>query len=203
MLGWLTMIVLIIWLVTKGDEGVSKIYGKSTTIVNEKNKIEDHFYVKGIKHNIYSVINMYIKRYNLLLHEIGCEMKKRNSRRLVTKGTRIDGNFYHLKGSKRRSCLMDQANECWIWHKRMGHINFDNMVKIGSTHVVRDMPRIIKPTNTSCKEYQMEKKTRVQDSRSSLLQNPWSWYILTYVDLYQDKITQWWKVLYVYYWWLF
>lgn len=44
--------------------------------------------------------------------------------------------------------------------QRMGHINFDNMVKISSTHAIRDLPKIIKPTNTLCKKCQMGKQTR-------------------------------------------
>lgn len=39
-------------------------------------------------------------------------------------------------------------------------LKFDNMVKISSTHVVRDLPKIIKPTNTVCKECNMGNQTR-------------------------------------------
>lgn len=42
----------------------------------------------------------------------------------------------------------------------MGHINFDIMVKMSSTHVVRDIPTVVKPTNILCKECQMGKKIR-------------------------------------------
>ena len=41
------------------------------------------------------------------------------------------------------------------------HIKFDIIVKVSSTFVVRDLPKIIKPTNIVCKEYIMAKKKTV------------------------------------------
>jgi transposase InsO family protein len=43
----------------------------------------------------------------------------------------------------------------------MGHINFENLVKLNKTRAVRDMPRISKSTDIICKPYQQEKQTRV------------------------------------------
>jgi len=44
----------------------------------------------------------------------------------------------------------------------MGHINFDNLVKISKTKAVREMPEIIKPTNPTCKQCQHGKQTRMK-----------------------------------------
>lgn len=43
----------------------------------------------------------------------------------------------------------------------MCHVNFDNIIKISSSQIVRDVPKLMKPTNTICKECQLQKKTRV------------------------------------------
>jgi hypothetical protein len=53
--------------------------------------------------------------------------------------------------SKEKKCCMGQVNESWLWHRRMGHINFGNILKLNKTQAIRDMPRISKPTNTICK----------------------------------------------------
>ena len=29
-----------------------------------------------------------------------------------------------------KACILAKENEIFLWHKRMGHINFDNLVKI-------------------------------------------------------------------------
>jgi hypothetical protein len=44
----------------------------------------------------------------------------------------------------------------------MGHMHFENLVKINRNKVVREMPGISKPTNTMCKHYQHGKQTRVE-----------------------------------------
>lgn len=112
-----------------------------------------------MKINLLSFSQMCRKRYKLTFHEKGHEIKKGSSGRLIVQGTRTDGNIYHLKKAKGSSCLMAQRSEYWFWHKSMGHINFDNMVKISYTHVVRDMPKIKNPTNTLCKKYHMGNQT--------------------------------------------
>jgi hypothetical protein len=57
---------------------------------------------------------------------------------------------------------MSQIDESWLWNKIMGHIGFDNLIKINKKDVVRDMPRIIKPSNFVCRHCQHGKKTRVR-----------------------------------------
>ena len=48
----------------------------------------------------------------------------------------------------------------WLWHRRLGHINFDNLVKISKLGAVRNLPKITKPTNSICKHCQLGKQTR-------------------------------------------
>jgi hypothetical protein len=47
---------------------------------------------------------------------------------------------------------MGQIDESWLWHKIMGHIKFDNLVKINTKQAVRYMPKIDKHSNTLCKQ---------------------------------------------------
>ena len=63
---------------------------------------------------------------------------------------RTQSNVYILNEVKEEKCCMGQVNESWLWHRRMGHIKFDNLVKLNKRQVVRDMPRISKPTDTIC-----------------------------------------------------
>jgi transposase InsO family protein len=42
----------------------------------------------------------------------------------------------------------------------MGHIHFDNLVKVSRRKVVREIPRITKPTNTLCKHCQQGNQTK-------------------------------------------
>jgi hypothetical protein len=44
----------------------------------------------------------------------------------------------------------------------MGHMHFDNFVKVSKREAVREMPQITKPTNTLCKHCQQGKQTKTR-----------------------------------------
>jgi hypothetical protein len=52
---------------------------------------------------------------------------------------------------------MSQVDESWLWHGRMEHIGFDNMIKFGKKEVVRDMSKINKRSNFVCRHCQLRK----------------------------------------------
>jgi hypothetical protein len=56
---------------------------------------------------------------------------------------------------------MGKIDESWLWNKRMVHMNFNNLVKISTKQVVRDMPKNTKTTSTIFKQCQHGKKSRV------------------------------------------
>jgi len=56
----------------------------------------------------------------------------------------------------------EEKNVVRLWHRRMGHINFDNLVKLNHIQAARDMPKITKPANTICKPCRHGKQIRVR-----------------------------------------
>ena len=52
-----------------------------------------------------------------------------------------------------------QTCESWLWHRRLGHLNFDHIISLSKKNAVRDMPVIKKPSNTICKSCQLGKQT--------------------------------------------
>ena len=60
-------------------------------------------------------------------------------------------NIYILNEIRNERCCLGKENESWIWNRRMGHMNFENLVKISRKEVVTEMYEISKPTNTMCK----------------------------------------------------
>ena len=46
------------------------------------------------------------------------------------------------------------------WHRRLRHLNFDNLVKISKKEAVRDLPKILKPLKSVCKHCEHGKQTR-------------------------------------------
>jgi hypothetical protein len=51
-------------------------------------------------------------------------------------------------------------DESWLWHRRLGHLNFDHLIKLKNLEAVKDLSRISKPQDFMCKPCQVGKLTR-------------------------------------------
>jgi hypothetical protein len=49
------------------------------------------------------------------------------SNKLVGTTTRTSSNMYILDEEKEK-CYLGSEYESWLWHKRIGHINFQNLI---------------------------------------------------------------------------
>jgi hypothetical protein len=81
---------------------------------------------------------------------------------LVDTATRTSNNIYVLSEIGNEKFYLEKEDESWIWHRRMGHMHFDNLVKFNKREAVREMPQITKSTNTLCKHSQQGKKTKTR-----------------------------------------
>ena len=52
------------------------------------------------------------------------------------------------------------VDESLLWHIRMGHLNFDNLVKVSKKEVVTNLLTIVKPLNSLCRHCQHGKQTK-------------------------------------------
>ena len=75
-------------------------------------------------------------------------------------GIRTRGNVFHLNTTE-IICLVAKFDNSLLWHIRFCHINLDNIVKASNTLAMRDLPKIIKPTNIICKECILAKQKKV------------------------------------------
>jgi hypothetical protein len=59
-------------------------------------------------------------------------------------------------------CCLGKENKSWLENRRMGHMNFDNLVKINRKKSMKEMPAISKPSNTLCDHFLQGKQTRTK-----------------------------------------
>jgi hypothetical protein len=144
--------------VTFGDNVSAIILGKGTvTLGNKKNKAENVLLVENLKPNLLSVIQTCDQGHILIFYSQKCEIRKEGSGKLVAIAPRTSSNVYILDIKEEEECYMSQVDESWLWHKRMGHLSFENMIKDSIKEAVKDMPKIIKPSNHVCKHFQLGK----------------------------------------------
>jgi hypothetical protein len=148
--------------VTFGNDAPGKIKGKGMVSLNNgKGKAQDVLLVDGLKHNLLSVSQMCDRGCEVVFMSKDCKIKSVNSGQVVAKGIRTKNNVYVLK-ENREECHLRKHDERWLWHRRLGHLNFDHLIKLKNLEAVKDLPRISKPQDSMCKPCQVGKLTRTQ-----------------------------------------
>jgi hypothetical protein len=146
-----------------GNDDSAKIIGKGTVRIGNKNTKEENFLlVEDMKHNIISVSQMCDQGHKVTFDSQKCEIRKEGSGKLIATVARTSNNIYVLSEIGNEKCCLGKEYESWLWHRRMGNIHFDNLVKVIKREAVREMPQITKPTNTLCKHCQQGKQTKTR-----------------------------------------
>ena len=73
--------------------------------------------------------------------DLKCEIGKGMYGEIVATASRDPNDIYVLDEAT-KACLLGKEYESWLWHKRMGHINFDNLVRVSKNESVQEMPKI-------------------------------------------------------------
>ena len=147
--------------VTFGNDEWGKIKGKwMVSLSNGKGKTWDVLLVDGLKHNLLSVSQMCDRGCEVVFTSKDCKIKSVKWGQVVAKGIRTDNNVYVLK-EYTEECHIRKHDESWLWHRRLGHLNFDHLIKLKNLEAVKDLPRISKPQDFVCKPYQVGNISRI------------------------------------------
>jgi hypothetical protein len=148
--------------VTFGNDAPGKIKGKGmVSLSNGKGKAQDVLFVDGLKHNLLSVIQVCDKGCEVVFTSKNYKIKDLSSGQLIAKGIRTENNVYVLKEEK-EECHLRKYDESWLWHRRLGHLNFDHIINLRNNGAVKDLLKISKPYDSVCKPCQIGKLTRTQ-----------------------------------------
>jgi len=107
--------------------------------------------IEDMKHNLLGVSQICDQGHTLSFDSRKCEIRSEKYGRLVSTTLMTPNNIYILDKVKGEKCCMGQIDQSWPWHRRMGHINFSNLVKIGKKQAIRDLPLNVKPSHHICK----------------------------------------------------
>jgi hypothetical protein len=140
-----------------------KILGKGTvSLGNNKSKVEDVLLVENIKPNLLSVSQTCDQGHILTFDSQKCEIRKKDTGNLVAVAPRTSSNVYIVNIDEEEKCCLRQVYESWIWNIRLGNLSFDKLIKSNEKKEVRDMPKVIKPSDSICKHCQIGNQTRVR-----------------------------------------
>jgi hypothetical protein len=148
--------------VTSRNDALGKIKVKGmVSLSNGKGKAQDVLFVEGLKINLLSVSQVCDRGYEVIFTSKDCRIKYVNSEQLVAKGIRTENDVYVLKEEK-EECHLRKYDESWLWHRRLGNLNFDHIIKLRNNGIVKDLLDISNPYDSICKPCQIGKFTRTQ-----------------------------------------
>ena len=78
---------------------------------------------------------------------------------------RTSSNVYILNIDEEEKWCLIQVDEIWLWNRRLLHLRFENLIKSKEKKEIRDLPKVINPSDSICKHCQIGKKARVRFKR--------------------------------------
>ncbi|GKA09506.1 zinc finger, CCHC-type containing protein [Tanacetum coccineum] len=130
-----------------GDGSYVQIKGRGSILLgcknNEQKIVSDVYYIPNLKSNIISLGQ---------LTEIGCKIIMDGNKltlydknkKLLIKVERSKNRLYSTRLQiEAPICLLANVdNQAWLWHARLGHLNFDDINKMTRKGLVEGIPRI-------------------------------------------------------------
>jgi hypothetical protein len=134
--------------ITFGDKGQGKVVGVGSVSVSERFSLRDVAFVSNLGFNLLSV-------RQLLDEGMEVRFKEGSSRVLDAQGELVckikpsgrifRADFSLTSGPSR--CLVgsdpspSSVSELWKWHRRLGHLSFDLLVRLSSMGLIRGLPK--------------------------------------------------------------
>jgi hypothetical protein len=138
-----------------------KIIGKGTIIIGNKNTKEKNvLLVEYMKHNLVNVSQMCDQGHKITFDSQKCKIRKEGSKKLIATTAITLSNIYVLSEIGNEKCCLGKEDESWLWHRRMGHIHFENLVKVSKEESIREIPRSRNQTTLYASIVNKESKQR-------------------------------------------
>nr|GFB06659.1 putative ribonuclease H-like domain-containing protein [Tanacetum cinerariifolium] len=166
-------------------QGGCKITGKGT-IKTGKLEFENVYFVKDLKYNLFSVSQICNNKNSVLFTSSECIVLGRDFKLLddanILLRTPRQHNMYsvdlkNIVPHKDLTCLVAKASadECILWHRRLGHLNVKSMNKLVRHNLVRGLPTYSFDNDHTCtaclkgKQYKASCKSKLVNSVSKPL----------------------------------
>ncbi|GLJ42624.1 hypothetical protein SUGI_0883450 [Cryptomeria japonica] len=138
-----------------GNDPPCMVKGRGSISLNGKSNVDNVYWLEGLIHNLLSVAWLNVSGLTLEFKNGVCKIKGKNGELMAT-GMKTKGNLFQLNANI-SACLMAKFDDSWIWHRRLYHVNFDNIVKASKIKAVRGLLMLSKPENPLCRECQLGK----------------------------------------------
>nr|GEY77700.1 zinc finger, CCHC-type [Tanacetum cinerariifolium] len=137
-----------------GDDSYIKIIGKGSILIecdDEKQRIISHvYYIPDLKNNLLS-LGQFTEIGSKVVMEDDVLRLYDIDNKIFMKVTRQRNRLYkaNLRIGTRVCLLANLKDDTWLWHARLGHLNFESLKSMAQRNLVRGIPTI-KHTSQVC-----------------------------------------------------
>ncbi|KAL0326872.1 UNVERIFIED_CONTAM: Retrovirus-related Pol polyprotein from transposon TNT 1-94 [Sesamum angustifolium] len=130
-----------------GDNHIVKVEGKGLVAINTKKGtriINDVMYIPNLRTNLFSVGQMMEKGYALHFGGDSCTIYDNKDKTLKIAEVRMKEHRcfpIHLQYMD-RTAMKAQEDQSWLWHRRLGHFNFQGLKILHQKKMMTDLPQI-------------------------------------------------------------
>jgi len=142
----LTFFVITGRYITYGDGSQSKVIGKGIINIPGLRASLGALYVEGLKVNLLSISQFCDNDLVVQFSKKECNIFDSSGKWLMGR-ERTTSNCYglpSLTSNPHIICNKTTVDDSELWHQRLGHLNFTDMLKIASKEIVKDLPKMEK-----------------------------------------------------------
>ncbi|XP_061993496.1 uncharacterized protein LOC133711381 [Rosa rugosa] len=150
--------------VTFGDGRKANILARGTVNTPGIPNLKNVLFVEGLTANLISVSHLADDYEDVWFNKQRCLVLNQKGEGIMG-GKRSFDNCYHIQANESSSsqpCLSVKTTEetFELWHKRMGHVNYQDLLKLSSKQCVRGLPNLKGKTDKICGECKVGKQTK-------------------------------------------
>ena len=145
-----------------GDNSQGKIIGKGNIGGNPSPLIENVFLVDKLKYNLLSISQLYHKGYKINFEKDKWFIADYFNNVIYT-GNKITNAYIidTISSFNDNNFLLAKDNDIkWIWHRKLGHSNFDLISKFFKKNLVIGLPKVNFDKDHICDAYQFGKQIK-------------------------------------------
>lgn len=147
-------------------DGIAHVRGKDSIFNLGCPDLDGVFYVNGLKANVLSISQIYDSDCRINFSQSLCELINNEGEVIFTRH-RIVENSYTINPSSKPSlnCIRAKFDVIELWNRRLGHINYEDLVHIENKDLVRGIPKLSGQPKIICRECMKDKRFSIGKGR--------------------------------------
>ncbi|WVZ53460.1 LOW QUALITY PROTEIN: hypothetical protein U9M48_004399 [Paspalum notatum var. saurae] len=126
--------------ITFGDNGQGKVMGVGSVSLSAKLSLREVAFVRNLGFNLVSVSQLLDEGFEVRFKKGACCVL--DAEETLVCSLLPFGSTSHLFLGRARRLVASPSADIWKWHRRLGHLSFDLLVRLSSMGLIRGLPKL-------------------------------------------------------------